>query len=156
MSDLAGFYEHETGRVSLDTVLPEALPFNSGVRSTLLADHDCLVLEDNDVWHFRVGETDQAVRVPARVRCRHGDAVSALCLAGAGIALKSVWDAVDELESRRLVRLLGDYPILEPADISILLPQRRYVAPRVRRFIETLRDHIGDPPPWAPAPPASA
>jgi DNA-binding transcriptional LysR family regulator len=114
-----------------------------------LSDHDCLVLEDNDVWHFGVGDADQAVRIPARVRCRRGDAVSALCLAGAGIALKSVWDVVDELRSGRLVRILGDYPVLSKSDISVLLPERRYVPPRVRRFIATLREHIGEPPPWA-------
>lgn len=116
-----------------------------------LADHHCLVLEDNDVWHFRVDGAEQAVRIPARVRCRHGDAVSALCVAGAGIALKSVWDVVDDLRSGRLVQLLDAFPVLGTADISVLLPDRRYVPPRVRRFIETLRDHIGEPPPWASA-----
>lgn len=120
-----------------------------------LADHDCLVLEDNDVWHFRVGDTDQAVRIAAQVRCRHGDAVSALCLAGAGIALKSVWDIVDEVRGGRLRLLLSDYPVIGPADISVLLPERRYVPPRVRRFIATLREHIGEPPPWAATPAAS-
>lgn len=123
----------------------------SGVPDTpgALADHDGLVLEDNDVWHFRVGDADQAVRIPVRVRCRQGDAISALCLAGAGIALKSVWDVVDELASGRLVPILREYPVLGPADIAVLLPERRYVPPRVRRFIETLREHVGVPPPWA-------
>jgi len=115
-----------------------------------LAEHDCLVLEDNDVWHFRVGDTEQAVRIAARVRCRHGDAISALCLAGAGIALKSVWDVVEEIRSGRLELLLADYPVLGSADIAVLLPERRYVPLRVRRFIDTLREHIGEPPPWAP------
>jgi DNA-binding transcriptional LysR family regulator len=119
-----------------------------------LTDHDCLVLEDNDVWHFRVGDADAMVRVPARVRCRRGDAVSALCLAGAGIALKSVWDVVDDLRSGGLVRLLNDFPVISAADISVLLPERRYVPPRVRRFIETLRGHVGEPPPWTAAGPA--
>jgi DNA-binding transcriptional LysR family regulator len=114
-----------------------------------LAHHQCLVLEDNDVWHFRVHGAEASVRIAARVRCRRGDAVSALCLAGAGIALKSVWDVVDDLHSGRLVRVLGDYPVLGPADISVLLPDRRYVPPRVRRFIEGLREQVGDPPPWA-------
>ncbi len=121
-----------------------------------LADHDCLVLEDNDAWRFRMGVGEQVVRLPVRVRCRRGDAVSALCLAGAGIALKSVWDIIDELQSARLVQVLGDYPVLGPADISVLLPDRRYVPPRVRRFIETLREHIGEPPPWASTACASA
>ena len=122
-----------------------------GVPSTPgeLAHHDCLVLEDNDVWHFRDGDAAQAVRIAARVRCRRGDAISALCVAGAGIALKSVWDVVDDFRSGYLVRILEDYPVLGPADISVLLPDRRYVPPRVRRFIETLREHIGEPPPWA-------
>lgn len=114
-----------------------------------LADHDCLVLEDNDVWHFRAGETEETVRIPARVRCRSGDAISALCLAGAGIALKSVWDVVADIRDGRLARILVDYPVRGPADISVLLPDRRYVPPRVHRFIESLREHIGDPPPWA-------
>lgn len=129
----------------------------SGVPATpgALSGHDCLVLEDNDVWHFRVDDTDQAVRIPARIRCRRGDAVGALCLAGAGIALKSVWDVVDELRSGRLVRLLDDYPVISPGNISVLLPDRRYVPPRVRRFIETLRENIGEPPPWASFRPTS-
>lgn len=129
----------------------------SGVPATpgALVDHDCLVLEDNDVWHFRVGDADEAVRIPARVRCRRADAVSALCLAGAGVALKSVWDVVDDLRSGGLVQLLGDYPVISTADISVLLPDRRYVPPRVRRFIETLREYVGEPPPWAAAIPAS-
>ncbi|MDZ7705603.1 MAG: LysR family transcriptional regulator [Trueperaceae bacterium] len=122
----------------------------NGVPATpgALSEHDCLVLEENDVWHFHVDGADEAVRIPARIRCR-GDALSALCRAGAGIALKSVWDVVDELRSGCLVRLLENYPVISPADISVLLPDRRYVPPRVRRFIETLREHIGEPPPWA-------
>ena len=123
----------------------------NGVPATpdALGGHDCLVLENKDVWHFHVGDTDQSVRVPPRIRCRRGDAVSALCLAGAGIALKSVWDVVDELRNGQLVRLLADYPVVGPANISVLMPERRYVPPRVRRFVETLRAHIGEPPPWA-------
>ena len=120
-----------------------------------LSEHDCLVLEDNDVWHFRVAGARESVHIPVRVRCRRADAVSALCAAGAGIALKSVWDVVDDLRNGHLVRLLGDYPVISAANISVLLPGRRYVPPRVRRFIETLRELIGDPPPWASVRPES-
>ncbi len=113
-----------------------------------LAAHDCLVLEDNDVWRFSRGDETCEVRLTPRVRCRDGDAVTELCRRGAGVALKSVWDVHEDLAAGRLVRLLPDYRSESAAPISILLPDRHFVPPRVGAFVDCLKARIGDPPVW--------
>jgi len=113
-----------------------------------LEDHDCLVLEGNDTWRFERDGEAIAVRVQPRVRCRQSDAVSALARLGTGIALKSIWDVADDLEQGRLETVLPVYTVHSEAAISLLLPHRRFVPPRVRAFIECLEAAIGDPPAW--------
>lgn len=130
------------------------------VRPEDLARHPCLVPGDMDVWTFRRQGRTSRVKVPTRVRCYHGDVVTELCLRGLGVALKSLWDVRDEIEAGTLVRLLPDYKVEDDAHVSVLLPGRRFVPPRVRAFIACLESAIGDLPRWQagapqrpPAPP---
>lgn len=113
-----------------------------------LAEHDCLVVENNNVWRFNGGLAPVEVRVRPRVRCRHTDEVAALCRMGTGIALKSIWDVHDDIAAGRLVRVLPEYPVAGTAAIALLLPERQLVPPRVRAFIACLQARIGSPPYW--------
>lgn len=116
-----------------------------------LEDHDCLVLEDKDLWRFRHDGRERRVRVRPRVRSRDSDVVSELCRRGLGIALKSLWDVYEDIAVGRLVTLMSEYEVEDEGMICILLPCRNFVPPKVRAFITCLRDSIGDPPVWQQA-----
>lgn len=116
-----------------------------------LADHACLVPGDMDVWAFQCKGRTTRVKVAPRVRCYHGDVVAELCLRGLGVALKSLWDVWEEIAAGKLVRLLPDHTVEGDAHVSVLLPGRRFVPPRVRAFIGCLQATIGDPPVWQAA-----
>lgn len=110
--------------------------------------HDCLVLEEKDVWRFRCDSRECRVRVRPKIRCRDSDVVSQLCRRGLGVALKSVWDVFEDIAEGRLVTLLDDYAVEDEGMICILLPCRHLVPPKVRVFISCLQACIGDPPIW--------
>lgn len=113
-----------------------------------LENHDCLVVGDKDVWQFEQGGEYQKVRVRGRIRCRHGDVVGALCQSGVGVALKSLWDVHDDVRAGRLVMLLDDYRVVDDAVISVLMPDRAFVPPKVRAFVDFIEARIGRPPVW--------
>ena len=83
-----------------------------------------------------------------RVRCRQGDVLSELCLAGMGVTFKSLWDVHELLRRGRLLRVLPDWELADSADITLVLPSRLYVPLRVRAFLELLEHNIGSPPVW--------
>jgi DNA-binding transcriptional LysR family regulator len=151
---------HVTRKIAVSERIVCAAPaylerMGTPVRPDELTGHACLVLGNKDVWSFRHQGHGRRVKVPARVHCHDGDVVLDLCRRGLGIALKSVWDVFEDVESGRLVPLLTQYNVEDDAEIFVLLPARRFVPPRVRAFIACLQAAIGDPPVWTrPTPPS--
>lgn len=116
-----------------------------------LADHECLLLVGNqgrqDVWRFREGDQEFAVRVAGRIESNQGELLRDAAVAGLGIALHSMWHVHDDLRSGRLQVVLPDYPIPDTA-IYAVMPQRRLLPPRVRVFVDFLAGKLGGIPPW--------
>ena len=77
----------------------------------------------------------------------NGEVLRDWCLAGHGLALKSVWEIVEDLNERRLQVVLPDYPPLGHA-IYALYPHSRYLPARVRVFIDFLAEIYGPVPYW--------
>jgi DNA-binding transcriptional LysR family regulator len=102
-----------------------------------LAAHRCIVIgnQRRADWRFD-GETG-AVRVDASVLTNDGGAVHELALAGAGIALKSIWDVGDDLLAGRLRRVLPGHAIAA-APLHAIYPHQRNLAPKVGAFVEFL------------------
>ena len=106
-----------------------------------LADHDCIVLRENDedasLWRFsRNGET-QGIRVHSHLSSNDGGVARGWALAGRGIVIRSEWDVAEDVAAGRLTQLLPDYT-LPPADIILLTGSRADAAARTRAFIQFL------------------
>jgi len=105
-----------------------------------LADHEAIVFGTPPlrVWRFGDG---QAVTVRGAFSTSDGERARDWALEGRGLILKSVWDVADDLSTGQLVRVLEAYPLPESA-VSAVYPHRRYVAARVRRFVDFLKAEL--------------
>jgi DNA-binding transcriptional LysR family regulator len=105
-----------------------------------LAAHRCIVIGDarRADWRFA---GDDVVRVEAACVTDDGGAAHQLALAGSGIALKSIWDVGDDLVAGRLRRVLPEHAIAA-APLHAVYPHRKNVAPRVRLFVDYLRERL--------------
>lgn len=116
-----------------------------------LARHNCLVLtnpgERQDIWRFRDGAGEVAVRVRGNLESNLGEVLREAAVAGLGIGLHSTWHVYGELRTGRLVPLLPRHPAAGTV-ISAVMPDRRLVPARVRAFVAFLEQRIGDPPYW--------
>jgi DNA-binding transcriptional LysR family regulator len=120
-----------------------------------LAQHDCLVLRENQedvtLWRFTRNRKEVAVRVPPAMCSNDGDVVKQWALLGKGILLRSEWDLADSLREGRLVRLLPEWE-LPPANVVALLGQRSATSARVRLFLAFLQARFQPVAPWRAAP----
>jgi DNA-binding transcriptional LysR family regulator len=107
-----------------------------------LAGHRCIVIGDQrrTEWRFDAPDTG-LVRVDAAFLTNDGEAAHQLALAGSGIALKSIWDVGDDLAAGRLRRVLPDHAIAA-APLHAVYPHQRNLAPRVRLFVDYLKDSL--------------
>ena len=107
-----------------------------------LAAHRCIVIGEQRRadWRFD-GGTPEAVRVDAAFLTNDGEAAHQLALEGAGIALKSIWDVGDDLLSGRLRRILPGHAIAA-APLHAIYPHQRNLPPKVRVFVEFLRERL--------------
>ena len=114
-----------------------------GVPLTLddLADHDCLVLRENQadfaVWSFGDADYPRHVRVRGTLSSDDGDVVTGWALEGRGIMMRSQWQVRPHLESRRLVQVLPDLTTPD-ADVVALIDAERHLPRRVAEFVDLL------------------
>ena len=71
-------------------------------------------------------------RPRGRLKCVSGDTLLAMCASGLGVALKSFWDMRRALDDGRLVHVLPEWAQGSPANIMIVMPDRRLVSPTLR------------------------
>ncbi|MFD9701668.1 LysR family transcriptional regulator [Lentzea sp. NPDC059081] len=106
-----------------------------------LADHDCIVLRENegdfDVWRFGDDNATHQLRVRGGLSTNDGDVVTLWALEGRGVVMRSEWQVRPHLESGELVRVLPDVPT-PAADIYALFTDDRHVPRRVSRLVEHL------------------
>jgi DNA-binding transcriptional LysR family regulator len=122
-----------------------------------LARFDCLTLSSDASqtrgWAFSVpGEGGEPELVHLRpggpLDCSDGQVLHEWCLAGYGIAWRSMWEVEADIASGRLVSVLD--PFAAPANgIYVLFPQRKHLALRVRLWIDFLKHHYSQPHFWA-------
>jgi DNA-binding transcriptional LysR family regulator len=113
--------------------------------------HNCLLLRfpgsKQFRWTMETPEGPQTLRVSGNMDSNNGEVLRQWCLAGQGLALKSLWEIADDLNAGRLEILLPDYPPPGHA-IHALYPQNRFLSSRVRVFIDYLAEIYGPVPPW--------
>ena len=94
---------------------------------------------------------DLSVRINSPFTSNDGEVIRQLALDGYGIALKSIWDVADDIESGRLCQILKQYQS-QAAPLHAIYPHRQHVAPRVKVFIEFLIKNIREPDIYAKSP----
>nr|WP_272492146.1 LysR substrate-binding domain-containing protein [Massilia phyllostachyos] len=109
-----------------------------------LAGHQCLAIKERDhplgTWRLHGRHGEETVRVSGSLSTNHGEIALRWAEEGAGIVLRSRWDARSYLESGALVQVLPEYT--QPANVWAVYPQRLAGSGRVRVCVEFLRRHL--------------
>ncbi len=110
-----------------------------------LADHDCIAPTGTLHWQFDVNGQERAIRISGRVTISSLDGVFDACVAGAGLAVLSSWHADADIASGKLVQI--DLKDATPKELEIwaVYPTRRQVLPKVRVFVEAMRERLARP-----------
>jgi DNA-binding transcriptional LysR family regulator len=116
-----------------------------------LLKHNCLLLRFAGSrqfrWTLQTPDGPTTLRVAGNMDADNGEVLRDWCLAGHGLALKSVWEIVEDLNAGRLKVVLAQFPPLSHA-IYALYPQNRFLSSRVRVFIDFLAETYGARPSW--------
>jgi len=116
-----------------------------------LAAHNCLLLRFPGSQQFQwvLEGPDETVTLSVRgnLDADDGEVLTAWTLAGAGIALKSLWEVGNDLRSGRLETVLPGWSPPGHA-IYAIYPHGRLMPPRVRTFIDFLAETYGPKPYW--------
>ena len=132
-----------------------------------LAQHDCLVLSSDASqtrgWAFRLppdagapssqraGDEGEVIhlRPGGPLDCSDGQVLHDWCLAGHGIAWRSIWEVEREIAAGLLVPVLDEFAA-PPNGIYAVLPHAAKLLPlRVRLWVDWLRAHYGNAAYWA-------
>jgi DNA-binding transcriptional LysR family regulator len=97
---------------------------------------------DSAIWRLRRGSDLQEVRVESRIAVPDPTINHQLAIVGVGVALLSQSLARADVEQGRLVRLLPDWEP-EPVELYAVYPSRLNSSPKVRVFLQFLREHFG-------------
>ncbi len=76
------------------------------------------------------------------IKCESGVFLTELARRGFGITARSIWDVGDMLKSGELVQLLKNHPLEDYGEVYAVIPSRRYLAHRVRAFIDFLTEKM--------------
>lgn len=88
------------------------------------------------------------IRIAPSTTVNDGEAMRTLIEGGAGIGVKSLWNARHGLQTGALIRVLPEHPLLTRSAIWAVHPSGRIVAPRVRAMIHFLLEQFSPLPPW--------
>jgi DNA-binding transcriptional LysR family regulator len=137
-----------------------------------LARFDCLVLSSDASqtrgWAFRVPRNAQGrqqesapagaasanndgevihYRPNGPMDCSDGQVLHDWCLAGYGIAWRSIWEVEAEVQKGLLVEVLEDFAA-PPNGIYAVFPQRKHLPLRVRLWVDYLKHHYSQSGFW--------
>ena len=110
-----------------------------------LAGHQCLPIKERDhpfgVWRLRGRSgAEETVKVAGALSTNHGEIALRWALDGAGIVLRSRWDAQPYLDAGTLVQVLPDYT--QEANVWAVYPQRLAGSAKLRVCVEFLERHL--------------
>jgi len=115
-----------------------------------LAAHDCVVYSrvgPEHCWHFEGVDGHTSIEVSGSLRLDNENAVRQAALAGCGIALLPTYIVGSDLQRNALCALLPEYRPPETSLYATYLPNR-YVAAKVRVFVDYLVARFGPSPEW--------
>jgi DNA-binding transcriptional LysR family regulator len=120
-----------------------------------LARFDCLGLSSDASqtrgWAFQVPKGDKSELIHYRpngpMDCSDGQVLHDWCLAGYGIAWRSIWEVEAEVKAGELVAVLEAFAA-PPNGIYAVFPQRKHLPLRVRLWVDYLKHHYSQSGFW--------
>lgn len=115
-----------------------------------LSRHNCLIYSyasSGDTWQFTGPDGDESVRVNGNFWANNGDALRAAALRGLGVLMAPRFIVGEDLRSRALEAVLGDYGTLDPS-IYAVYPHNRHVSAKLRVFVDFLVKRFGSNSHW--------
>lgn len=122
-----------------------------------LARHACLVYSGStyrNEWRFRRDGDERVVKVSGPLRGNSGDVLLAAALAGLGVVYEPSFLVYEALRARQLVPVVQSWT---PDEFGLyaVYANRRFLPPKVRRYIDFLAERFGPAPYWDAEPAAS-
>ncbi|MFD2174830.1 LysR family transcriptional regulator [Rhodobacter lacus] len=115
-----------------------------------LSRHECLVFSEADIatdWRFRRDGMTTKVRIHGSFRANNGNILCEAAANGAGIVYQPTFLAFEHLRAGRLVKLLPEWEA-DTFWAYAVYPNRQYLLPKVRTFIDFMAAHFGAEPHW--------
>ncbi|KXI21485.1 LysR family transcriptional regulator [Photobacterium sanguinicancri] len=108
--------------------------------------HNCITYQSRERqyinWEFSRDGVNQSVPARGNYRIDNAPAVLDAATAGVGIAYLATYLITDEFDTNRLVRLLPEWKANVNLPIYAVYPRRKYLAPKVRSFIDFMADRM--------------
>ncbi|MEC6830639.1 LysR family transcriptional regulator [Photobacterium toruni] len=115
-----------------------------------LRHHNCITYQSRERkyvnWAFSRDGVQQSIRVRGNYRIDNAPAVLDAAVSGLGIAYLSTYLMTDELESHKLIQLLPEWKTTVDLPIYAVYPRRKYLAPKVRCFIDFMAERMAQAP----------
>jgi DNA-binding transcriptional LysR family regulator len=114
-----------------------------------LVEQDCLAFGDVPgvaEWSFQDGAVRRSLRIPTRLCANDFDTLASAALAGAGLVRLPSWQVAHCLAAGQLRIVLEAYQ-RPPTPLSILTLRNRLLLPKVRVFVDFLKQHWMHPRP---------
>jgi DNA-binding transcriptional LysR family regulator len=116
-----------------------------------LRNHNALTYryqETPNEWRF-VSPDGRFTSVPVTgsIQMNNSLALREAALRGAGIMLTPTFIVGNDIKSGKLKAVLTDYRAQE-ISIYAIYPERRHLSPKVRAFIDFMKERLSDPPYW--------
>jgi DNA-binding transcriptional LysR family regulator len=114
-----------------------------------LLHHNCLAYSDSSPcsqqWRFERDGHNSVVQALGNLRASSNELLKQAALRGHGVTLQPTFNVHEELKAGTLQQVLTNYDA-GSLGIYLIYPQRRYLATKVRSFIELLDDRWGPDP----------
>lgn len=98
-------------------------------------------------WRYRTGGEDRDVNVQGSIRLNNTEAMRDAALAGLGLVQLGAFLVGEDIKRKQLVAVLTEFT-REESPVCAVYPTRRNLSPKVRMFIEAVRDEWAGGPPW--------
>ncbi len=112
--------------------------------------HNCITYQSRERkyvnWEFTRDGVHQSIRARGNYRIDNAPAVLDAATSGLGIAYLSTYLITDELVNNKLVQLLPEWKADVELPIYAVYPRRKYLAPKVRSFIDFMAERMAKPP----------
>mgnify|MGYP001603853499 CR=1 FL=1 len=108
---------------------------------------DLRVFELAERLALQAKNVERTVRVSGNLRGNNGDILVSAAIEGLGVILEPTFLVFEALRQKRLVRILSDWEADE-FSVFAVYPNRKFLPPKVRSFIDFLADRFGPEPYW--------